>query len=68
VGRIDFPDAGFQAKPQWKSYSGNETMSRPMQIHYFPTPNGRKVSIALEEMGLAYEIAGEYPAGRAAAA
>jgi GST-like protein len=27
-----------------------------MQLHYFPTPNGRKVSIALEEMGLAYEI------------
>ena len=31
-------------------------MSRPIQVHYFPTPNGRKVSIALEEMGLAYEI------------
>jgi GST-like protein len=31
-------------------------MSRPLQLHYFPTPNGRKVSIALEEMGLAYEI------------
>jgi GST-like protein len=27
-----------------------------MQVHYFPGPNGRKVSIALEEMGLAYEI------------
>jgi glutathione S-transferase/GST-like protein len=27
-----------------------------MQLFYFPTPNGRKVSIALEEMGLAYEI------------
>jgi glutathione S-transferase len=27
-----------------------------MQLHYFPTPNGRKVSIALEEMGLAYEV------------
>jgi glutathione S-transferase/GST-like protein len=25
-------------------------------LHYFPTPNGRKVSIALEEMGLPYEI------------
>ena len=31
-------------------------MSRPIQLYYFPTPNGRKVSIALEEMGLAYEI------------
>jgi GST-like protein len=27
-----------------------------MQVHYFPSPNGRKVSIALEEMGLPYEI------------
>jgi GST-like protein len=27
-----------------------------MQLYYFPTPNGRKISIALEEMGLAYEI------------
>jgi len=27
-----------------------------MRLYYFPTPNGRKVTIALEEMGLAYEI------------
>jgi GSH-dependent disulfide-bond oxidoreductase len=27
-----------------------------MRLYYFPTPNGRKISIALEEMGLAYEI------------
>jgi GST-like protein len=27
-----------------------------MQLYYFPTPNGRKVSIALEEMALAYEV------------
>ena len=25
-------------------------------LYYFPTPNGRKVSIALEEMGLGYEM------------
>jgi glutathione S-transferase/GST-like protein len=31
-------------------------MTRPLQLYYFPTPNGRKISIALEEMGLAYEI------------
>jgi GST-like protein len=31
-------------------------LSGPIQLHYFPTPNGRKVSIALEEMGLTYEI------------
>ncbi|HEX7853337.1 MAG TPA: glutathione S-transferase N-terminal domain-containing protein [Sphingobium sp.] len=26
-------------------------------LHYFPTPNGKKVSIALEEMGLPYSLA-----------
>ena len=31
-------------------------MSQPIQLHYWPTPNGWKVSIALEEMGLAYEM------------
>lgn len=27
-----------------------------IELYYFPTPNGRKVSIALEEMGLAYRV------------
>jgi glutathione S-transferase/GST-like protein len=31
-------------------------MTRPIQLLYFPTPNGKKASIALEEMGLPYEI------------
>lgn len=30
--------------------------ARPIRIFYYPTPNGRKVSIALEEMGLTYEV------------
>jgi glutathione S-transferase len=28
-----------------------------LTLHYFPTPNGKKVSIALEEMGLPYAVA-----------
>ena len=28
----------------------------PIELHAFDTPNGRKISIALEEMGLAYSI------------
>lgn len=32
-------------------------MAEGIVLHYFPTPNGKKVSIALEEMGLAYRIA-----------
>jgi len=31
-------------------------MSRPIELWYWPTPNGWKVSIALEEMGLAYQL------------
>lgn len=31
-------------------------MTRPIDLWYWPTPNGWKVSIALEEMGLAYEM------------
>ena len=31
-------------------------MNTRLKLFYFPTPNGRKVSIALEEMGLDYEI------------
>ena len=31
-------------------------MTRPIELWYWPTPNGWKVSIALEEMGLAYDL------------
>lgn len=30
-------------------------MTAPMTLYYWPTPNGWKISIALEEMGLPYE-------------
>src|SRR5215213_2055843 len=31
-------------------------MAQPIEVQYWPTPNGHKVTIALEEMGLPYEI------------
>ncbi|WP_316012848.1 glutathione S-transferase N-terminal domain-containing protein [Roseobacter sp. HKCCA0434] len=31
-------------------------MAEPIQLHFWPTPNGWKVSIALEEMGLPYQL------------
>ena len=31
-------------------------MPAPIALYYWPTPNGHKITIALEEMGLAYEI------------
>lgn len=30
-------------------------MSTPIDLYYWPTPNGWKISVALEEMGLAYQ-------------
>jgi len=31
-------------------------LAAPIELHYWPTPNGHKVTIALEEMALAYVI------------
>jgi GST-like protein len=31
-------------------------MTAPIALHYWPTPNGWKITIALEEMGLPYEV------------
>lgn len=31
-------------------------MARPIDLYYWPTPNGWKISIALEEMGLPYAL------------
>ncbi len=31
-------------------------MSKPLELWYWPTPNGWKITIALEEMGLPYEV------------
>ncbi len=31
-------------------------MTQPIELHFWPTPNGLKISIALEEMGLPYVI------------
>ena len=31
-------------------------MTKPIELYYWPTPNGWKISVALEEMGLPYEV------------
>ena len=31
-------------------------MAAPIELHYWPTPNGHKITIALEEMGLPYDV------------
>ncbi len=44
-----FPE-GYAINDKWPAKSPDH-----LQLYSFPTPNGVKVSIALEEMGLAYE-------------
>ena len=40
--------------------------AQPIELHYWPTPNGWKVSIALEEMGLSlHDDPGQHRGGRA---
>ncbi len=31
-------------------------MNHPIEVHFWPTPNGHKITIALEEMGLPYTL------------
>ena len=38
------------------SKTAAKAKNRPITLYYWPTPNGHKISIALEEMGLAYEL------------
>ena len=33
-----------------------KTQTKPIELHYWPTPNGWKITIYLEEAGIPYEI------------
>jgi GST-like protein len=43
-------NANLRANPSEKP------MPQPIDVYYWPTPNGFKITIALEEMGLPYEV------------
>src|ERR1700683_3612941 len=39
-----------------KKLSARKSAAAPIQLFYWPTPNGHKISIALEELGVSYEV------------
>src|SRR5690242_13681580 len=43
-------------KPARKPARKGGKSARPIQLFYWPTPNGHKIGIMLEETGLAYEL------------
>jgi GST-like protein len=45
------PAAKTKTKPRPKA-----KLARPIALYYWPTPNGHKVSILLEELGVPYEL------------
>lgn len=48
-----------KAKAKTKAKSGRAAPAKapkPIALYYWPTPNGHKISIALEEMGLPYDL------------
>jgi GSH-dependent disulfide-bond oxidoreductase len=48
--------AKSQAKPKLKLVASNSAARKPIDLYYWPTPNGFKVSIMLEECGLPYNL------------
>jgi glutathione S-transferase len=50
------PPSQLGAPPREVHLRSQEAPMQPIQLHYWPTPNGWKVTIALEEMELPYEL------------
>jgi GST-like protein len=48
--------ARLRANLSSKKPPTEDSMPAPIELHYWPTPNGWKVAIALEEMGLPYDV------------
>jgi GST-like protein len=44
------------ASPARKSAPAKRSAQKPIELHYWPTPNGWKISIMLEECGLPYVV------------
>ena len=45
-----------KSKPAGKSKSARPKRPKPIELYYWPTPNGFKISIMLEECGLPYTL------------
>jgi GST-like protein len=50
------PKAAAKTKAKPSASPKSPAQQRPIELHYWPTPNGWKIAIMLEECGLPYEI------------
>src|ERR1700710_695142 len=48
--------AGKPTKPLVKKAKRPKPKAKPITLYYWPTPNGHKISIMLEELGVPYEV------------
>jgi GSH-dependent disulfide-bond oxidoreductase len=54
-GGVDAAPVRAQLTQRFKM-KGSPMTQGPIELYYWPTPNGWKISVALEEMGLPYEM------------
>jgi GSH-dependent disulfide-bond oxidoreductase len=55
TARLKSKSAKFGAKPKSRTIAGKRR-GKPIDLYYWPTPNGYKISIMLEECGLPYTV------------